>query len=452
MQFQASSMRAAAKTLKISHTELYRRINNQEIRADRFKQGNRWVYILCTDPSNTPTSVKASSTKGGGPVGLLSNHENSQPAGSSGDLSPSRHSQARFIDEWIAWREEGIDLSPWSPNYKRDQVAYLKKYFERYDVVTVENLRDWIREVQPTQVTLRQHRHRAVSSYARFLHERKAMLDEDTYYRIVKLFPKKPRNFKHEQKIIHQEDIPRILEAALKAADEMTTSNYNRVLFRTLIMVLTTTGLRANEVATMRLSKIRFHENPEEASAEVLGKGNKWRSIPLPQITQEAILDYLRVRPEGKRLPKGSDTDRLFWVYHPFKKQYTPLSKYTLGDYMRDIRKKVPGIDFTSHSFRHFCITFWSENPNIPLVATQLWAGHSQLTTTQRYQHTRKKDVVKAAYYSDIGTKELFSTKQDKPKANQVQSEDKTGVIDALRYLAKLPAQEREAVLKLVNS
>jgi hypothetical protein len=34
-------------------------------------------------------------------------------------------------------------------------VAYLKKYFEKYDVVTVENLRDWIREVQPTQVTLR---------------------------------------------------------------------------------------------------------------------------------------------------------------------------------------------------------------------------------------------------------------------------------------------------------
>jgi hypothetical protein len=74
------------------------------------------------------------------------------------------------------------------------------------------------------------------------------------------------------------------------------------------------------------------------------------------------------------------------------------------------------------------------------------------LTTTQRYQHTRKKDVVKAAYYSDMGVKELFSTKPDKPKANPAASEDKTGVIDALRYLAKLPAQEREAVLKLVSS
>ena len=187
MKISANSMTDGAKKLGICRAELYRRIENLEIMVDRFKEDGKWVYLLCTNPSNTTTTVKAalqkaSSTKGGGPVGLLSNHEKSHPAGSSGNLSPSRHSQARFIDEWIAWREEGIDLSPCSLNYKRDQVAYLKKYFEQYEMVTVENLRDWIRTLQPTQVTLRQHRHRAVSSFARFLPERKAMLDEDTYY------------------------------------------------------------------------------------------------------------------------------------------------------------------------------------------------------------------------------------------------------------------------------
>jgi site-specific recombinase XerD len=116
----------------------------------------------------------------------------------------------------------------------------------------------------------------------------------------------------------------------------------------------------------MRLSKIRFHENPEEASVEVLGKGNKWRSIPLPQITQEAILDYLRVRPEGKRLPKGADNDRLFWVYHPFKKQYTPLSRYTLGDYMREIRKKFPASPLTPSGT--------SALPSGPRTRTSRWS------------------------------------------------------------------------------
>ena len=119
-------------------------------------------------------------------------------------------SHRRFMREWIAFMEDGIHRKPWSDTYKKSQLGYINRYFERYDVISADNLVDWYKTyfqdefeagkretaaALPIQVTLKRHMQSCVSNFARFLYEQKGILTLDEYTKIKLLYPKKPPTY-----------------------------------------------------------------------------------------------------------------------------------------------------------------------------------------------------------------------------------------------------------------
>jgi site-specific recombinase XerD len=61
---------------------------------------------------------------------------------------------------------------------------------------------------------------------------------------------------------------------------------------RSVLLLLSRLGLRAGEVAALRLTDVCF----ETATIKVSGKGRREVQLPLPQDVGDALLEYLRVR------------------------------------------------------------------------------------------------------------------------------------------------------------
>jgi site-specific recombinase XerD len=220
---------------------------------------------------------------------------------------------------------------------------------------------------------------------------------------------------------------------------------YKRLLFRTLIILLSTTALRLSEACSLQFSNLRFHEDVTKAALTVVGKGNKERMVPFPKVAQQAILDYMQVRPKPHQQNELAP-DALFWVFSP-RYGYTTLKKYALVTYIQEI-SKASGIEFSAHSFRHYRITQWMNDPHINPVHAQLWAGHTDLKTTQGYTHIRDEDALASAYRA--GCEELESMavgKQTAPTSN-------TNLLELLmRELPNLsPQQKAQLLAKMVGA
>lgn len=295
----------------------------------------------------------------------------------------------KYLKGWIEWRDSGIGQKVWSKVYRKHQVRYGTRFFEKYDELTSANLRDWISELPPESYSGRSDRYCFGISMAKYLYkELPAIISEDEYARIKAMHPGKSPDYEPEQHIIYDEDVETIFS---KVAEYYAEKQYHALLVKTLLTILAETGLRVSELASLQRENLHFSDSPAKAFIRVRGKGSKIRKVPFSRAAQAAIREYLA----GKPAEAGEDC--LFKVYHYRKKEYTPFKDDWLKHELKYI-SDFAGIRFTAHSFRHYRITKWANNPRIPITSTQLWAGHSQLNVTQNYIHIRDDDALIAAF------------------------------------------------------
>lgn len=141
-------------------------------------------------------------------------------------------------------------------------------------------------------------------------------------------------------------------------------------------------GLRRHEVA-----KVRFPEDLDfqKGRLSVIGKGNKQRSIPLQDILEDWLIDYIELR--GER--PGTLICRL-----RYGKEGLFISEESItGQAVYDVVVKRGGIlndHFTPHDFRRTFGTELNEN-NEDIKTVQELLGHTLITTTQRYVRVRQE-------------------------------------------------------------
>ncbi len=385
MQTQFASLDEAIQYLELPRSSFFRLRKEGKITVEkRVDRCGKKIYYVC-GLAESPKVI----TEPGGPSmgGSVMAVENIPPIQGGIELSRPQVNHSQYVDEWIRWREEGLYTRPWSKNYKKAQVDFIRKYFARWEEISSKHLETWLLETAVMQKTMRVHKHAPVSSFAKFL-VHKDLLDRDEYRRIRDLYPKKSPYYHPKQQIIYQEDI----EPILKSCDDNHCA-YQRILNRTLVLFLAATGLRNSEMCDLMLGDLRFSDDPKSAFVYVrCGKGGKPRYVPFSKPTQEAVREYLKHRPEVSG-------NQVFWAFNP-KHGYTPLKSRGVAQRFQNISEKC-GIPFIAHSFRHYRITRWANNPKIPITMVQLWAGHSSLEVTQRYIHTRNEDAMLVAFEAD---------------------------------------------------
>jgi len=147
---------------------------------------------------------------------------------------------------------------------------------------------------------------------------------------------------------------------------------------RLLILIFYNTGVRLNELVTLKTSQLDL----EAGTMRVLGKGNKERMIPLSATLVEEIKLYQNEKPSGQQENKRETAGTLF-VNGKGKALYVKYAYLAVKKWLNEVTtidKKSP------HVLRHSFATHLM-NHGADLNSVKELLGHSSLAATQLYTH-----------------------------------------------------------------
>jgi len=157
-----------------------------------------------------------------------------------------------------------------------------------------------------------------------------------------------------------------------------------------ILLTLLTTGLRKAEICNLKVGDLKTYRN--QAVIDLIGKGKKFRRIPLKSETLLAIQDYLKVKGNGV-----NPNHPLFYTlakHGPYEQR--GLTRKALDCLVRSIatralvRKRIH-----PHVLRHtFATALLGEG--VDLKTVQGLMGHSHIRTTENYLHTTDDRKVEA--------------------------------------------------------
>ena len=152
-----------------------------------------------------------------------------------------------------------------------------------------------------------------------------------------------------------------------------------------MITLLLNCGIRLSELIGINISDIDF----ENCKLNVIGKGNKERTIYLNKACIKAINAYLAVRPRDG--VKFSSRDALF-----LSEQKQRISRRTV-QYIVKEELKLTGIEkankYSVHKLRHTAATLMYKYGNVDIRALQELLGHESISTTEIYTHVDNEQI-----------------------------------------------------------
>ena len=143
-------------------------------------------------------------------------------------------------------------------------------------------------------------------------------------------------------------------------------------------------GMRLSELVGINLKDIDF----AECKLNVIGKGNKERTIYLNKACMRALAQYINVRPkEGIKI---DSKDALF-----LSERKERISKRTVQHIITKELQQA-GLDtnkYSVHKLRHTAATLMYQYGNVDIRALQELLGHESISTTEIYTHVSNDQV-----------------------------------------------------------
>ena len=143
-------------------------------------------------------------------------------------------------------------------------------------------------------------------------------------------------------------------------------------------------GMRLSELVGINLEDIKF----EECQMNVIGKGNKERTIYLNKACMRAIEQYLEVRPKNNLSADGEKA-----LFLSERKQR--ISRRTVQEIIYTELKEA-GLDtskYSVHKLRHTAATLMYQYGQVDIRALQELLGHESISTTEIYTHVSNNQV-----------------------------------------------------------
>lgn len=193
---------------------------------------------------------------------------------------------------------------------------------------------------------------------------------------------KGPKPSKHLPQTLSEEEVDRLLEAA------MTTGRapLDRARNTCLMQLLYATGMRVSELVSLPYASVQG--NPDMVL--VKGKGGKERLVPLSAPAKLALAAYLRALrqqrdAEAAKTPGGTKPPA--WLF-PSRGKLGYLTRIRFYTLIKEIAVTA-GIDpkrVTPHVLRHAFATHLLAN-GADLRIIQMLLGHADIATTEVYTH-----------------------------------------------------------------
>ena len=162
-------------------------------------------------------------------------------------------------------------------------------------------------------------------------------------------------------------------EEALIAA----VTTYGDIRDQTIITLMVHTGLRAHEVCQLHRDQVVVGKR--SGIAQIYGKRNKYREVPLNRTARAALTTYLESR-----------TDAMIALF-PSIKTGQGLTPRALGYVIRKYATLAHVADLSPHDLRHRFGYRMAEQ--VPLHRLAQIMGHDSLDTTLLYVQATKRDL-----------------------------------------------------------
>ena len=261
------------------------------------------------------------------------------------------------------------------------------EYVELKDITRAQiiGFLDWLEEEKGNAVTTRNNRLAAIHSFFRYLqYEYPDYMDE--YRKIIAVPFKKTRN--QEMAYLTVEEMKLLIEQI----DTTTKRGYRDYV---LIYTMYETAVRVSEVCNIKIGDIRFSK---PYCLQVLGKGNKYRTIPVSDNLISKLQKYLEMN-----VMTTAPKDTLLFA----NKQHQKLSRhgisYILNKYVEKARAVRPDLftkTVTPHTIRHSRAMHLLQD-DVHLVYIRDILGHVSIVTTERYARAdsaKKREALEKSY------------------------------------------------------
>ena len=150
---------------------------------------------------------------------------------------------------------------------------------------------------------------------------------------------------------------------------------------RAIVLTLLGCGLRNTELRMLTLNDLTFGQDDEANITVRSGKGDKFRIVPFPALTQQAVKAYLE---SGER-PSGLSSDDILFGIGKTRDEWRMMTDENLSVLCKRYIKAATGFDNArSHACRHAFASF-NLTHGVPMAEIQSMLGHSSITTTEHY-------------------------------------------------------------------
>ena len=190
-----------------------------------------------------------------------------------------------------------------------------------------------------------------------------------------------PKLDKRLPKYLSLEDSKKLLDVASHEDNRNAQRDY------AIITLFLNCGLRLSELVGINVKDIDF----SECKLNVIGKGNKERTIYLNKACMNALTEYLDVRPkEGIKHDKKNSEKALF-----LSERRERISNRTV-QYIVYKELELAGLDtrkYSVHKLRHTAATLMYQYGNVDIRALQELLGHESISTTEIYTHVSNEQA-----------------------------------------------------------
>ena len=185
-------------------------------------------------------------------------------------------------------------------------------------------------------------------------------------------------------KYLSLEQSQKLLQVASSVSISEHNNHDNSTRNYAIITLFLNCGMRLSELVGLNMKDIDFSDN----KLNVIGKGNKERTIYLNKACITAIKAYLAIRPHDG--VTGDSRDALF-----LSEQKKRISNRTVQYIVKEEFKKA-GIDHTKysvHKLRHTAATLMYKYGQVDIRALQELLGHESISTTEIYTHVDNEQI-----------------------------------------------------------
>lgn len=151
-----------------------------------------------------------------------------------------------------------------------------------------------------------------------------------------------------------------------------------------IVFTFLTTGMRLSELISIDLSDVN------KDSFNIIGKGNKERTVYLTKNCQDLINNYIVIRSEYLK----DDTVNALYISTRKNRISNRAVQSTIEKYLAKA-----GFDtsvYSTHKLRHTAATLMYKYGNVDIRALKDILGHASVSTTQIYTHLDNEDLKNA--------------------------------------------------------